>query len=708
MYKPNMRVYLADLRHTYSGVLANDCMPLGIGYMKAVMDRDLAQHGIESRLFAYPDRLLRAMKQAPPDVLMVTNYVWNERLSLQFARLAKSLRPGAVTVMGGPNIPLEPERQIKFVADRPELDVYVCGEGDFLAAELVDAYMQRGCTAKGLCDGELSSSVYRRASGEITRTETKPRHREVDEIPSPYLTGIMDEFFDGKLAPFIETNRGCPFRCTFCVQGSKYYTKVHYFEFDRICAEIDYIARMIQEHAPAMKILRIADSNYGMFERDVEISAHIGRVQAKYGWPTFIDATTGKNRPDRIIQSLERVNGAVVLYQAVQSLDEEVLRQVDRTNIKLDSYEQIALELQGRGLRQGTDLILGLPAETKDSHLKSLYSLIDAGAHQAHCFQAMMLKGSRLESKDSRGDYGFSSRFRVLPKSFGEYNGEKIFDVEEIVVATNTLSFEDYLTCRKHHFAFSVFWNDAWFSKPVEFAAKLGVTASTWLRRLVAELEKGRGPVPMLLQSFIEETRNELFESAETCIAFYNRQQNFNKLRRGEIGDNLMYKYRAIASFILWDEVCDFAMTVTRDLLLEEGADELVADFDTLWRDFTSYVKGAHASGLTADSLLAPFAVASHYDIHRWLAEDTPSDASAYKSNEQRHYVFELSSENAEELRAALKVWTSKATGLSKLVTRVRLTSQVRNPRLTSGLGRPGRAVSSEGHFGGGLAAPPS
>src|SRR5438093_8966023 len=53
-------VYLGDLRHNFSGVLANDCMPLGVAYMKVVMDRDLPD--VQTRLFAYPDRLLAALE----------------------------------------------------------------------------------------------------------------------------------------------------------------------------------------------------------------------------------------------------------------------------------------------------------------------------------------------------------------------------------------------------------------------------------------------------------------------------------------------------------------------------------------------------------------------------------------------------------------------------------------------------------------------
>src|SRR5579872_2316720 len=138
------KVYLADLRYNYSGVLANDCMPLGVSYMKAVMDRDIPE--VRSRLFAYPDHLLEALRTDPPEVLMLSDYVWNEALSLHFAKLAKRIRPETLVIVGGPNLSLEPERQIEFVREHPAVDVYVLGEGDFLAPELVQQFLAGGAS----------------------------------------------------------------------------------------------------------------------------------------------------------------------------------------------------------------------------------------------------------------------------------------------------------------------------------------------------------------------------------------------------------------------------------------------------------------------------------------------------------------------------------------------------------------------------------
>src|SRR5439155_4314425 len=133
------------------------------------------------------------------------------------------------------------------------------------------------------------SCLQRGPDGETVHSPMWDRKKAIDEITSPWLTGIQDAFFDGKLAPMIETNRGCPFTCTFCVQGVGWYTKVHYFSKERMFEELEYIARRITAVSPNMGTLRIADSNFGMFERDVEISAHLGLMQKKYGWPTFID-----------------------------------------------------------------------------------------------------------------------------------------------------------------------------------------------------------------------------------------------------------------------------------------------------------------------------------------------------------------------------------------------------------------------------------
>ena len=673
-------VYLADLRHNYGGVISTDCMPLGVGYMKAVIDRDLPRDEVHSEVFAYAMDLLAAMEACPPDVLMVSNYVWNECLSRFCLRRARQLNPRALLVMGGPNIPVEPLRQIEFVERRPEIGLYVLGEGDFLARDIVREFLQAGCSVDALGERDLPSCIYRRA-GRLIRTPQAKRsaNEDLNDIPSPWLTGVMDKFFDGKLAPLLETNRGCPFSCSFCVQGDGYYTKITQFSMDRIKAEIDYLGRMISSRSPGVGTLRIADANYGMYPRDAEISGYIGRAQRDYGWPTFIDATTGKNRAENVIRSMEQVSGGMVLYQAVQSLDEDVLRNIRRSNIKLSAYAEIAVHLRGRGLRSSTDLILGLPGESLKTHLGTLQKMIDLGTDQAHCFQAMMLKGSELETLATREEFKFDTKFRLGPKNFGEYCGEKVFDIEEIVVTTDTLSFEDYLECRKHHVTFSVFWNDSWFSDVVAVSKRFGVRPSEWLDAMLQAMEADHGAAGQLLKDFVSETRGELFDSEEECSAYYSDPTRFDQTLRGQIGDNLMYKYRAVASFFVWKDICALAMNATKDMLRARGAANEVLDFDRLWTNFHKYVEARHAASIDMEELTRPVEVRMHYDIARWMEDGAPSDTASYRFPAPRDFVFRLGADGERELEAALGVWTQKALGLSKLITRIRYSAQVRD-----------------------------
>ena len=662
MMKPN--VYIADLRYNYSGVLANDCMPLGVAYIKAVMDRDLPE--VHSRLFAYPDRLHAAMEEAAPDILMLSNYLWNEELSFGFARLAKRLRPDTLVVMGGPNIPIEDERQIAYFAEHPEVDVYVLGEGDFLATEVARQYLAAGLSLTKLGEGSLPSCIFRRPDGEIVLQKTWDRKKEVDEIPSPWLTGIQDDFFDGKLAPMIETNRGCPFSCTFCVQGTGWYTKVNNFGIDRMKEEIEYISKRIRALSP--------------FTNDVEISGFIGEMPRRYGYPTFIDATTGKNRPDRIIRSVEKVSGALVVYQAVQSLNEDVLRNIKRSNIKLNAYEEIMIHIRGRGLRSNSDLIVGLPGETLESHVTAIHSLIDAGTNQMHNLQLVLLKGSELEKIETRKEFKFDSRFRVLPKNFGIYGGEKVMDIEEVVVGTDTMSFADYVETRKYHLVSSVFWNDSWFEDAVALTQKFGLKRSQWFDAMLPELQSKQGPVRDFLDHFVGETVGELFPTREACAEFYRKDENFSRLLNGDIGDNLMYKYRAIASFHIWDHICETALSATRKLLESKGAHERIVDFGNFFKDFSTFVRMKHASGRTEQEILEPGYATLRYDIGAWIDDGMNPDVERFRLSEPKQFVFRLSEEGAHEMKAALAVWTCSLKGLTKMVTRIRMAWQVRRP----------------------------
>src|SRR5258707_3497293 len=255
------------------------------------------------------------------------------------------------------------------------------------------------------------------------------------------------------------------------------------------------------------------------------------------------------------------------------------------------------MHMRGRGLRSNSDLILGLPGETIETHRKAIYGLLDAGVSQVTNFQLMMLKGSELEMVESRKQFQFETRFRVLPKNFGIDGGQKVFDIEEIVVATDSLPFDDYVNGRKFALASVAFWHDDLLEDCLRFTQSFGVKRSEWLRRIMAAMENDNGAVRRFLDDFVTETKNELFPTRESCIEYYSTEENFQRLLRGEIGDNLIHKYHAIATFHIWPDICRIGMEVGRELLIDAGAGYVLENFEEFWADFHRFMELRHAWG---------------------------------------------------------------------------------------------------------------
>ncbi|MFC1591561.1 B12-binding domain-containing radical SAM protein [Thermodesulfobacteriota bacterium] len=665
-----VKVYLTDLRHDHLGVIYSDCMPLGIGYMKAVMDRDLP--GAEASLFAYPHEFMARLKEDPPDVLMLTNYMWNEALSYFFARVAKQLKPDMLVVMGGPNIPLETERQLAYMQQRPDVDLYILGEGDFLATELVQRFMDCGLSADRLLAQDLAAAIYKKAGDCYVATDLVPRTRDLDDIPSPWLEGLMDNFFDGRMAPLYETNRGCPFTCTYCCQGTKYYAKVKFFSLERLREEIHYIGKIIHEQSPMVQLIRLADPNYGMFERDIDIAEYFGETQKLYNFPLFIDATTGKNRPDRVIKAMEKVSGAMIMWQSIQSLDETVLFNVKRKNIKLKTFDNIRVYLRGRGMRSSADLILCLPGETLQSHVHALQTLVNSGVDKFNNYQAMLLKGSNLETGASREQYGFQSKYRVIQKNFGVYDGRKVFDIEEIIVATETMPFEDYLQARLYHLAVNVFWNTYRFDELRLFLEKLGIDCWEWIEAIVGMWRSDSAEVRQLVEDFLEETRGELFDTEEELVAFYNREDNFGRLERVEIGDNVVHKYRVVACFYRWPAICAVAFRAARSLAAEAMGQLQLDDAEHFWQDLEAFIHHSRIHGNNAREVLANATAHLNYDISRWVAEKMPEGLERFRLSDREAFEFSLPEETARNLEGAFKRWPDNLSGLTILTRRIK------------------------------------
>jgi len=153
--------------------------------------------------------------------------VWNERYSLEVARRARALFPEALIVLGGPSVPRQPQRAEEFLRRNSFADVLAFGEGEVAFAELLRARL----------DGAPLENI----AGLALRTGLTPARARLDDFAataSPYLDGTFDALPLVRAA-IIETNRGCPFACTFCDWGQAVASKVNELPMDRLFHELD-------------------------------------------------------------------------------------------------------------------------------------------------------------------------------------------------------------------------------------------------------------------------------------------------------------------------------------------------------------------------------------------------------------------------------------------------------------------------------------
>jgi len=562
-------VYLIDLAHQSELGLGSDAMPLQLGLIGAYCLERLGDQ-VEIEVFKFIDDFERAVEARPPVLVGVSNYIWNIELGYQTVEILKRRFPGVITVFGGPNYPDVHDEQIEFLKQRPLVDIHVYKDGEVPFSELLTFLIANDWDLKAAQKAKLPS-CHALIDGEPMFGETAPRIRDLTEIPSPYIAGLMDKFFDQKLIPAIQTNRGCPFTCTFCTEGGRYYNKVFKSKLERKTAEVDYIADKVQH----TRTLRITDSNFGMFEEDQDFCRHLGALQKSHGYPEYLSCSTGKNRKERILECNKLLNGAMRLTASVQSLDPDVLDAVKRKNISLDALMYVSDETSDTDTHAYSELILALPADSVARHEASIDGLMDIGIGNITQHQLALIHGTELNSQKVRRDNAYVSGFRPIQRCVGEYTflGETFaaIEIEEIVIGSNTLSFDDYMDMRRLYLTVGMFYNDRIFGEIHALLRILKLPTFRWIKLIHSQIDKLGPGMRALYEGFSADTKAELWDNPKQLTADVTKQ--IARYANGEAGGNIIYKYRAKSIIEHFAELHETAFAYLRRYLDNEGVD---------------------------------------------------------------------------------------------------------------------------------------
>lgn len=448
------------------------------------------------------------------DIFGFSCYIWNFRYSLELAKQIRQHKPHALILFGGPQVPDDQELARAFLEAYPFIDVLCHGQGEVVFLQLLEAWPGRQWQS-------IAGISYRDQQGPFRHQPPADRIQDLEQIPSPYLMNLFEPLLRRKSGPhwvaLWETNRGCPFSCSFCDWGSAIASKVRRFGEQRLNAEIEWFARH-QIH-----LVYCCDANYGILQRDLELTQAMVAARQTHDYPKQFYIQNTKNVTERAFQiqsliSQSGLNQAVTL--SLQSVNPEVLKHIRRDNISLDAYRELQHRFRQAGVMTYTDLLIGLPGETLQSFAQGLQQVINEGQHHlVRFYNVALLPNAEMAASDYRKAHGIETVWIQHTEPMAALQSD-ILEFQEIVIATASLNRQDWRKVRElAWWAEFLYFNRKLLQVPIVILHCAGLSYSQFFEFLLTN-RGPRGNFWLNISRFLQHKALELQQGQpEMCLA---------------------------------------------------------------------------------------------------------------------------------------------------------------------------------------------
>jgi radical SAM C-methyltransferase len=385
-----------------------ESMPLAAGYLKSMALADPRLNlGTDIRIFNFkgaqtlPAMATELFRDRRPQIFACSVLGWNYRAFGSLAETFKQLNPEGWVVFGGTHVAHQADRVFRMF---PAVDVIVNGEGELVFRDLLTAHLD-GRSREDL--GEIAGISYRDQKGEVQTTAERPRMDDLDIIPSPVLTGAI-ELTDaaGRFrydVALMETNRGCPYKCSFCYWGGAVGQRVKAFSRDRLRAELEVFGRL-KVHTVAL-----CDANFGLLPIDEEFVDDFIATRERFGYPRALESSWAKNKSNVFYSIVRKMKAAGLRSSftlSLQTLSDPALRQMNRRNMKVNDWEDLVAWLGREGLECYAELIWGAPGETVESFMEG-YDRLARRVSRIAVYPLLLLPNTQYSEK--KEEYGIIS-----------------------------------------------------------------------------------------------------------------------------------------------------------------------------------------------------------------------------------------------------------------------------------------------------------
>jgi len=503
MTNNKVKVGLVQINNSFAN---QNYLPYTVGMFQAYAEKNLKNKNKFEFLLPLYKRIL--VKNAvghllESDISFFSTYVWNYKLSLEIAKKLKEKNPKILIVFGGPMVP---ENGIKdFLQSHPFIDIACNGDGEEPFLSLLENYS----TCKW---SKVPSISYIDKQKKLVQTQRSKRITNLDKIPSPYITGVFKPLIkahpEDEWLALWETNRGCPYSCSYCVWGAYTDKKIYPFSLDRLYKEIDWFSNH------KIEFVYCCDANFGVLNRTVEIVDYFANNKKKYGYPKVLSTQTAKVFTERTYQTCKimaetGLNKGIAL--ALQSLNSDTLQNIKRKNISVEKFKEIQQRLTSENIETFTDIILALPSETYNSFADGISTAIQQGQHNRIQFGNLsILRNAEMDDNNYQKKYGFEIvETNVLNMHGSLSHKEEVQETQQLVISTNTMPKSDWVKTRAFGWMTALLHFDKLLQVPFVTLNKLYSVKYRDLIELFTE-DEDLPPILTYIKNFFNEKAVEL------------------------------------------------------------------------------------------------------------------------------------------------------------------------------------------------------
>ncbi|MBT2678331.1 B12-binding domain-containing radical SAM protein [Bacillus sp. ISL-35] len=405
---------------------------LAIRYLKAYAQPEFDASIVEYTIKDPVINIVSDLIQKKPDVIGFSCYIWNIEETIKVIKMIKKINSDILIVVGGPEVTYDVQEWMEKV---PDFDVIVIGEGEQTFKQLLEGY------SKEQDFSGVPGIAYR--NGESIQLNPQRNKLDLKDLPSPYRFE-EDASHLSKRVTYIETSRGCPFSCQFCLSSIE--VGVRYFDREKIKDDIRYLM------ANGAKTIKFVDRTFNI-SRSYAMEMFRFLIDEHLPGTVFqFEITADIMRPEVIAFLNEEAPAGLFRFEiGVQSTNdytnELVMRKQNFDKLK----RTVTMVKEGGKIDQHLDLIAGLPEEDYQSFKKTFNDVFAMRPEELQLGFLKMLRGTGLRLRAPEHDYIYMdhSPYEIL--------------------GNNVLDFNDIIKIKQVEDVLEKYWNDHRMDHTVEF-----------------------------------------------------------------------------------------------------------------------------------------------------------------------------------------------------------------------------------------------